>query len=350
MSEKILFVNIIKQCNMHCDRCYLTEDSRKDSTTLEWDTLKKVLESEWANSGPIALIWEGGEASLAGKEHFTDMVKKSIEFMPHARQTMVTNMYSLPNWIIELSRTLFNSKIETTFAMNGKFNLAKNHNEFMQRFAKNHIRATKEGLYCPINLELNDHTFNLGASALIDYFEQLAPCRLEFDLSVDFESFLKNPSYTIHGYPLLPLTSSYSNFSSFLIDIWDELGKRGLQDSITSSVTYEMMNNSDSSMFGVQRGCDFLTINPDGNLTTNPLFSDLIPTFLGNVLKSPINEIIESKKRTQLIRHEFRKTLDCGSCSYFSQCSGGPSHVPTFDGSGECAGMKRLRNYFGSSQ
>lgn len=333
---------------MHCDRCYLTEDSRKDSTVLEWDTLKKVLESEWAQAGPIALIWEGGEASLAGREHFTRMIEKSIEFMPHARQTMVTNMYSLPNWVIDLSKRLFKSRVETTFAMNGKFNLSKNHSEFMRRFAKNHIKATKAGLYCPINLELNDHTFNIGVPALVDYFEQLAPCRLEFDLSVDFESFLKDPSYTIHNYPILPLTSSYANFTKFLIGIWEELGKRGLRESITSSVITEIMSSSESSMFGVQRGSDFLTINPDGNLTTNPLFSDLIPTFLGNVLKDPIDLIIGSRKRTQLIRHEYRKTLDCGECEYFSKCSGGPSHVPTFDGSGECSGMKGLRYYFGN--
>lgn len=350
MSEKILFINIIKQCNMHCDRCYLTETSRKDPLTLSEEALERVLTSSWASQGEIGLIWEGGEASLAGRAHFRRLLERSRELLPHARQTMVTNLFNLPNWLVELSHEFFKGKIETTLAMNGKFSLSKDLGQFLTRFSKNHLKASRAGIVCPINLELNDHTVALGAPALIDFLEPLAPCRVEFDVSVDFEAFLKAPAYTLHGYPLLPLTASYLEFANFVKCFSTQLRERGLDRVINSSLIDEMREKKESSMFAVQRGADFLTLNPDGTLTTNPLFSDLAPTFLGNVLTDSMDTLLNSRKRSQFIRHELRKTLECHGCDYLSLCSGGPSHAPTFDGSGECSGMKSLRSFFGNDQ
>lgn len=265
---------------------------------------------------------------------------------PHARQTMVTNLYSLPKWLIQLSQLHFNSKVETTFAMQGKYSLSKNTTTFLQHFAKNYRKARMAGLACPINLELNDHTVALGPQALIDYLKPLGECRVEFDISVDFEQFLRDPAYTLHGYPLLPLTTTYARFSAYVIEFWERLVAQGLDQVITSSLIDEMREERVSSMFAVSRGGDFLTLNPDGFLTTNPLFSDLKPTFLGNVNTDSVNEILASRKRMQFIRHELRKTVDCMKCSYFSLCSGGSPYAPTFDGSGDCSGMKSLRQFF----
>ncbi len=346
MSERILFINLIKQCNVHCDRCYLTEESRRDSRRLPWETLDAVLSSEWANEGDLAMIWEGGEASLAGRHHFTDLLRRAIDKRPLARQTMVTNLYSLPNWLIDLSLKYFNGKVETTFALDGKYSLSRDVQMFLQRFAKNYRKAKSAGLTCPINLELNDHTVALGPQALIDYLKPLGDCRVEFDISVDFERFLKDPAYTLHGYPLLPLTTTYARFSAFVAEFWQRLVDQGLDNTITSSLIDEMREARQSSMFAVSRGGDFLTLNPDGFLTTNPLFSDLKPAYLGNVNQEPVNSILAGRKRMQFIRHELRKTVDCMKCPYFSLCSGGSPYAPTFDGSGDCSGMKSLRQFF----
>lgn len=346
MSERILFINLIKQCNVHCDRCYLTEESRRDPQRLTWPTLDAVLSSDWANESDLAMIWEGGEAALAGRQHFTEILDLAIAKQPHARQTMVTNLYSLPNWLINLSKQYFNGKVETTFALEGKYSLSKNGEQFLQHFAKNYRKARSSGLSCPINLELNDHTVALGPQALIDYLKPLGDCRVEFDISVDFEQFLRDPSYTIHGYPLLPLTTTYARFSAYVAEFWERLVDQGLDGIITSSLIDEMRDAKASSMFAVSRGGDFLTLNPDGFLTTNPLFSDLKPAFLGNVNSEPANAILSGRKRMQFIRHELRKTVDCMKCPYFSLCSGGSPYAPTFDGSGDCSGMKSLRQFF----
>lgn len=341
--ERVLFINIIKQCNMHCDRCYLTESSRRNAQILPFLAIEKILKSSWAQDCSLTIIWEGGEAALAGRHFFGEMVKQTKRLRPDAKQTMVSNLYSLPDWLIRLSQDYFESKIETTFSLGGKFSLSKNQSMFLTRFAKNFLKASNAGLLCPINLELNDHTVKLGSRRLVDYLAGLGKCQIEFDVSVDFERFLADPAYTLHGYPILPLTTSYANFARFVSTFDQEIRARGLELKIGSSLIDEMREKKQSSMFGIQRGSDFLTINPDGSLTTNPLFSDLVPTFLGNVLKDDIEMLLESPKRTRFIRHEIRKTAECMSCEFYSLCSGGPSHAPTFDGSGECAGMKQLR-------
>lgn len=343
ITERVLFINIIKQCNMHCDRCYLTESSRKNGEILEFTTLETILTSSWARDCNLTLIWEGGEASLAGREHFREMVKKASVICPGAKQTMVSNLFSLPNWLIKLSHEYFDGKIETTLSLDGKYDLSKNRDNFLKKFKDNFIKARKANLFCPINLELNDHTVKLGASALVDFLTPLGDCRVEFDVSVDFEQFLAEPAYTLHSYPILPLTTSYANFSSFVRNFDQEIVKRELGLQITSSIIEEMRDGLKSSMFGIQRSSDFLTINPDGNITTNPLFSDLRPTYLGNVKHEDIEAILSCQKRSRFVRHEIRKTLGCMDCQFFDLCAGGPSHAATFDGSGECAGMKQLR-------
>lgn len=346
MSEHVLFVNITKQCNVHCDRCYLTMDSRQDARTLSAQGLQAILASSWAQDSTLTIIWEGGEAALAGRDHLRALVNLAAELAPAAKQTMVTNLYSLPNWLIELSLQRFHGKIETTFAMGGKFSLSRDREMFLEHFKENFLKASKAGLNCPINLELNDYTVSLGPQALVDYLEGLMPCHVEFDISVDFESFLASPGYDIFNYPLLPPTISYAKFSEFIKQFWLELRHRGLEKKIGCSLIDEMIRSRASSMFAVQRGSDFLTLNPDGTLTTNPLFSDLEPTFLGNVLIQDVETLLTSRKRAMHIRRELRRSAECLGCEYYQLCSGGPAHTPVFDQSGECCGAKSLRTFF----
>lgn len=345
-SNPVLFINVTRQCNVHCDRCYLTLENRQNPSALCEQDLLSVLDSSWADNPNLTLIWEGGEASLVGKQHLSNLIASARSRRPGAKHTMVSNLYSFPNWLIEMTHNEFSGMIETTFAMNGKYSLDGNRERFLEMFKKHYKKVTQAGITCPVNLELNDHTIALGAPALIDYLADLGPVRVEFDISVDFKQFLAEPGYTLHGYPILPSTASYAQFSGFVKQFWEELLRRGLEKTITSSLIDEMRFGTVTTMFGVQRASDFLTINPDGTLTTNPLFSDLVPTYLGNVRQASVEQMLNGKKRQHLIRHELRKTANCLDCAYYSLCEGGPSHAPTFDASDECAGMRSLRTYF----
>jgi MoaA/NifB/PqqE/SkfB family radical SAM enzyme len=345
--ERLLFINVTRQCNVQCDRCYLTPENRRAKERLEPDVLSGLIQHPWFREKPLVIAWEGGEASLIGRERFTELVLRCKRDLPHARQSIVTNLLTAPDWLIDLTHEYFNGKIETTLAMDRKYTLDGSREVFLDQFAKNFQKVTAAGLNCPINLETNQETIDLGADKLLDYLEMIGATTLEFDISVDFQKFFQDPAYELSGYPILPLSVDYKQLSAFVIEVVKAVDAGRMGGKIICSLLEQTRHRTASSMFGVQRGFDFITLNPDGTVTTNPLFSDLLPTHLGKIGTDTVDHILFSGKRDRLMRHELRRTMNCLGCEFYEHCGAGPSHVPVFDGSGDCSGLKTLWQYFG---
>lgn len=344
--DRVLFVNVTRQCNVRCDRCYLTPEHRKEKERLSPLLLQKLISHDWFSAQPLVVIWEGGEASLIGKQRFNDLVDRCKSVLPDARQTMVTNLLAAPNWLIDLCHEHFDSKVETTLALDRKYSLSGSRDVFLESFSRSFKRFKDAGIECPINIETNCETVEAGPGALLDFLEGIGAKTVEFDISVDFKKFFDQPAYDLSGYPLLPASVDYASLSDYLMQFWLMAKERGLDKTISSSIFEQCLNLDTSMMFGVQKSMEFITINPDGTVTTNPLFSDLTPTYLGSVAIDSADEVIGCAKRERFLRYEMRRTSPCLSCKYFKTCSAGPSHVAVQDGSGECAGMKRLWDYF----
>lgn len=346
MGDRVLFVNVTRQCNVDCDRCYLTLDHRLKKERLSFDTFEKLVSHPWFSEKDLTVIWEGGEAALIGNKAFNGFARLCAEKLPHARQTMVTNLYALPDWLIELSHQYFSSHIETTLALSKKKGLISDEAQFLKAFASSYKKARAAGISCPINIELNRETIRMGPSALLDYLELIGANQIEIDVSVEFKEFFQNPAYGIDGYPLLPLTASYVEFSEYLkslmTDHWDRVRQLGIHSTLFDQ--YRLGRSS--TMFAVQRGHDFITLNPDGTVTTNPLYSDFPNTYLGDLNNQEPADILFGGKRDRYLRHEMRRTIPCLKCAHFEHCAGGPSHVPVQDGSGECVGMKSIWEQF----
>lgn len=344
--ERLLFVNVTRQCNVQCDRCYLTPEHRKQKERLDVETLSSLIRHPWFREEPLVVAWEGGEASLIGKKRFTELVMRCQEDLPNARQSLVTNLLTAPDWLIDLAHKYFNGRIETTFAMDRKYTIDGNREVFLDQFAASFKKVRAAGLECPINLETNQETVDLGADKLLDYLEMIGCTTLEFDISVDFQAFFKAPAFDISGYPLLPLSVDYKKLSKFALDVAEAVERGRLGGKLTSSLIEQCRHRSESTMFGVQKAFDFITLNPDGTITTNPLFSDLAPTYLGKLGEDSVDEMLFSRKRERLMRYELRRTMVCLDCEFFKYCGGGPSHVPVEDGSGECSGLKTIWQHF----
>jgi len=346
VGDRVLFVNVTRQCNVDCDRCYLTPEHRSEKERLNPDHFQKLVSDPWFSEKPLTVIWEGGEAALIGKKAFTHLAKLCAELLPEAHQTMVSNLYAMPDWLIDLSRLYFASHIETTLALSKKRSLSGSQDQFLERFASSYRKVKSAGLSCPINLELNRETIGMGPGALLDYLEMLGANQIEIDVSVEFSEFFKKPSYAVDGYPLLPLTATYVEFSGYLKSLMTEHWERVCKLGLHSTLFDQYKLGKRSTMFAVQRGHDFITLNPDGTVTTNPLFSDFPNTYLGDLNKQDTVDILFGGKRDRYLRHEMRRTIPCLKCAHFDHCAGGPSHVPVQDGSGECVGMKSIWEQF----
>ncbi len=340
MASNVAFVNVTRQCNVDCQRCYLTPEHRSGGERLPEAILRAFFDHPfWADESLI--IWEGGEPVATGSAFMREMVAVAKEVVPHARQTMVTNCYSVPTWLIDLAHDQFGSKLETTFAMGLKSNLAGDETAYREAFTKGLNRFWEAGVSCPVNVELNAETVAAGVDALASYILSTKAKVWEFDLSVDFESFLAAPSYSARSTPALKPTVSYSTAWGFLAQLKERWHQAFLDAGIVIGA-FEQIPGEANGQFNVLSEHRFLTLNPDGSVTTNPLYSDLVGTFLGNLGSSTMDQILSSPRRTGRIVDERRRLLSCSKCPHRSYCRGGPAHVPVYDGSGECAGGMKM--------
>jgi radical SAM protein with 4Fe4S-binding SPASM domain len=344
--QRVFFINVTKQCNLDCPRCYITEAHRKQPSTLPFDILHAAVDANAFPNSTATVIYQGGEPTLVGKEtltSYTDIVK---QHWPNARQTMVTNCLTMHNWCIDLIHDAFDSQIETTFALGQKTLLNGNHERYVEAFITAMQKAHRQGVRCTINVELNPETLKAGPQALMEVVLASETRDVEFDLSVDFAAFHRQPAFSKKGYPTLPPTASYLDVSHYLDRFISECSERMIQHDIRSNFIDTVNGRTQNKAFNVQRESDFLTINHDGLVTTNPLFSDIPQTYIGNLNTESITDILHHPNRHRRIAAEIERLSACRDCAYLSACKGGPSHMPVTDGSGECANLHALWEKF----
>jgi len=339
--EAVGFINVTRQCNVDCTRCYLTKEHRSAKERLPIHKLESFLGSMFWHGRPVTLIWEGGEPTVIGRQAMRDYCLLAREILPHAEQTIVTNCFSVPNWLIDLALQEFGGNAETTYAHAQKYTLGGDAYQYQRKFFAGLDKLWSAGIHCPVNVELNAETIQAGvdslAAAILD-----SQCKVwEFDVSVDFRSFLKEPRYTANSVPLLPLTVSYSSVWEYLLELNARWGSSFKEAGISIGAFQQQIGQS-NTQFNVACESRFLTLNPDGMVTTNPLYSDLPETFLGNVSIEGMDEILRSPRRKARIIADRRRIAPCQGCEHAFYCKGGPSHVPVTDGSGECAGGRAM--------
>lgn len=340
-TEAVGFINVTRQCNVDCKRCYLTESHRAAKERLPGNTLAAFLTADFWQDRPVTLIWEGGEPSVVGHSLMQLYVAHASDLLPHASQTMVTNCFSVPNWLIDLSHSAFNGQVETTFALGHKFSLSGSEDLYTRRFTAGLDRFWDAGVVCTVNVELNTETIERGPTVLADLMLTTKAKVWEFDISVDFRRFLAQPNYQASSTPELPLTASYASAWAYLHALHAAHGQQ-LRDAGITIGAFEQVAGEANNQFNVLSEDRFLTLNPDGTVTTNPLYSDLEGTFLGNLQEAPLDDLLSSPRRLARVIAERRRLMPCRACPHFSYCSGGPAHVPVTDGSGECAGGRAM--------
>lgn len=348
---KVVFVNVTKLCNINCPRCYLTPESRAQKDRLEPSHLISFIDhSFFKEPEPVKFIFQGGEPQVMGADYYDQCIHGIKQILPEATFGAVTNLYTAHDWFLELAKEHFGSAFDTTFALGEKFTLAGSHSDYLKKFIASAKRSVDAGVAPRINVELNPETVAATPQALIDIAHETGVVDWEFDHSVAFNAFARAPK-DLPGhpsYPHLPNTVPYQEYADF---IWEFLSLWGLHFPKTPlnngfAFLSRMQKGEgiglENMAFNVGRELEFLTINPDLTLTTNPLFSDIQTTYLGSLAEHSLDTLLANPERHARARYEKVRALPCQSCRYLNLCGGGPSHVPVFDGSGECAGAKSV--------
>gem|GEM_PF-5492295 len=261
--------------------------------------------------------------------------------LPAARQIIVTNLVHAPRWLVTLVQE-HNLVIETTFALGARALLDRSVEHFQERFIAAARRLADNGITLHVNLELNRETVACDPARLIEIIRDAKLTRIYFDISVQFDRFLRSPRYNADGYPVFETTITHAEHSRYLLELEERYGETLRSLGVHISNFDDPATSRTNNDFNVNRDGEFITLNPDGTVTSNPLFSDLEPTYLGNLETMSFDRIVRNPKRLWRIAYEAKRRRPCVSCPHLPSCQGGPSHVPLFDESGECAGHKLI--------
>ncbi|OXX42296.1 hypothetical protein B9J93_18150 [Vibrio sp. V17_P4S1T151] len=349
MKQPLLFINVTRQCNINCPRCYLTIEQRTRKECIPFEYIDKALSDPFFLGDDIEPIiaWEGGELTLVGQHVLRDYMQRVRDKFPKVRQTMVTNAYNTPNWLIDLCREYMDNHFEVTYSMGHKFTLDGSSEKYQERFLRSIQKARKAGMSVTVNVELNKETFEAGAGALVEIMRKSDAKIWEFDASVQFDKFLESPLYNHMMYPVLPLSINYDQFSSYLIELVDKYGHELQEMGIQSSILWHSQTQAKSQFFNVKNSDMMFTLNPDGTVVTDVLWCDMGAMILGNIKDQKISDFMDHPIRRKHSRWENKlRCKSCVNCEYYHSCQGGPSHVPVYDGvTNECAGAKKLYQF-----
>jgi len=341
---RVLFVNLTRRCNIDCPRCYLTPAHRAAREALDPALLEAALGDPFFrdHAGPVVVIHQGGEPQLLGRHAFGALVEVVGRVAPFARQTAVSNMVAAPDWFLDLAGDWFEGRIETTWAAGRKHTLAGDGPAYQAAFSRSLARAVEAGLVCPINVEVNDDTIAAGPQALIAMMLKTGARHCEFDLSFDFQAFRAAPAFGPGGAPLVAPTVPYSAVSAYLLALRRQILIQGLAGRVQSHSLVPLAQRGTDLPFNTRGEARFVTLNPDGTVTTNPLYSDVEATYLGSLRTHTLSELLAHPNRLARIAQEEARCAPCAGCRHWDLCRGGPSHAPWGDGQGECAGLRAV--------
>lgn len=321
-----LFINLTWTCNMDCPRCYIPKKLRDDVSMINPDYLAEVLEHKSIDpSDNTVAIYMGGEPSISsviGETGLKSHINTVSNILPNARHTIVTNLFNLPKWLVAMSLNEFAGQIETTYANGKKQTLGGNEAKYQEKFIKNLTTVTEAGINCTVNVELNIETIKAGVAPIINIMKESGAKDWAFDYSVNFNEFNTNPTFDDFNYPILTGNATLKEY-------WDFVNAIKADDWVINN---NVIIAPRADGFNVLEGNNFLTINTNCTVTTNPLFSTM-----EELEYMYVDELNNSGIREEHQRRAVSRIRPCIGCNEFDDCQGFSSHVP-IQQEGICAG------------
>ena len=314
-------------------------------------TLSKAMDMQCLQDTekPINIAWLGGEAltiPIPKLIEYREIINKKV---PHAKNRLITNLYSLTNEQIDFIKDTFYS-IETTYAAGLKMTLGGDEDKYQERFARNLKRLNDHGILCHVNVELNDRTVKAGVDHILELARETGQTSWEFDISIEFDKIFAG-GVKVNPYMYadeIPLTISYKQWADYVIQFVRDRNAECKELGLRIGFIGSCFANDSDPFFNTMKTADYLSINPNGDVLGAPVFAAIPAIHYGNIHKNTEEEILSHP--TKLSHTAWEQigrfsSSDCSDCPYYTECRGGFSCVPIHDGSGECIGMKSVRNY-----
>jgi radical SAM protein with 4Fe4S-binding SPASM domain len=349
-SKTTLTIEVSKACNVYCENCFLAYENRlRDRRRFKKEWVTKLAESSvFSECKDLYVSILGGELSIVDPEYLEDLVSHIKTLWPGCSFSMVSNFFNSKPRFVDLYLK-HSDVVETTFDF-GRQNLNRDRDVFLGSFRHYIEELAKRGadLNIDINFVMNRQSLDYGVDAALDYFSSFdlpegGRLLVKFDHGIDFVTFRAQgmPHDKRSGMPFFPLDLSYGEYAAFVAEFRKRRDARGLSKVVVPQIDFADQRPDDRFFFTKGSG-RVISLSSDGFVTTNPVFTEIPSTYLGNIADMTLDECLASDRYFRAYSGERRRALECSSCEYFDRCEGGSLFLPKHVGgdTSECAGIK----------
>lgn len=349
-SKLTLTIEVCKACNVYCENCFLSYHNRLHDRRLfklEWlDRLAESTVLDETKELYVSIL--GGELSIVDPDFLEAFVDRIKTLWPQCAFSIVSNLFNSKPRFVDLYLK-HSDLVETTFDF-GRQNLNQDRSVFLASFKRQIelVAARGRELNIDINFVMNRQSLEYGAAAALDYFEGFVlpeggKILVKFDHGLDFGTFraMGMPHDPRSGMPNIPLDMNYATYAAYVSEFRALRNERGLDRIVIPQIDIADQRPDDRFFFTKGTG-RVISLSSDGFVTTNPVFTEVPSTFLGNIADMSLDDMIASDRYRAIFSKETRRALECSSCEYFDRCEGGSLFLPRYaDGDrSECAGVK----------
>ncbi|MCV9964153.1 4Fe-4S cluster-binding domain-containing protein [Pararhizobium sp. BT-229] len=349
-SKVTLTIEVCKACNVYCENCFLAYENRlRDRRLFKKEWVTKLAESRiFQKCEDLYVSILGGELSIVDQDYLEDLVNHIKTLWPDCSFSMVSNFFNSKPRFLDLYLK-HSDVVETTFDF-GRQNLNRNRDVFLASFRQYIEELARRGadLNIDINFVMNRQSLEYGVDAALDYFSSFSlpeggRLLLKFDHGIDFVTFRAQgmPHDRRSGMPMFPLDLGYGDYAAFVAEFRRKRDARDLSWIVVPQIDFADQRPDDRFFFTKGSG-RVISLSSDGFVTTNPVFTEIPSTFLGNIADMKLDECLGSDRYFLAYSREQRRAMECSSCEYFERCEGGSLFLPKHLGgdTSECAGIK----------
>ncbi|HXE71308.1 MAG TPA: radical SAM protein [Candidatus Nitrosotenuis sp.] len=311
-------LKLIESCNLACSYCYQA-GHLGPGRVMAFSTLERVLaEVGRISQGPLWLLWFGGEPTLVGLERFRQALEISARLLHdrpvyHGLQTNATLLDE--RWADLLAEHGF----AVTVSLDGPAHL-HDAGRPARRGGGSHaaaeagVRALQaRGLQPRASCVLTPVTLP-HPELLVDYFA---------DLGVPEVDFVPATRHAAGGLEVLVTAEQYGEFMVRALERWLALGRRGFRVRMLAALARRLSGLA-PRYCKLEGSCSsYVSFAWNGDVYPCDEFFALPGHCLGNVLESPLDEILASPRATQIYSQWNSLPPDCRGCRWESVCGGG---------------------------
>jgi len=338
-------------CNLSCQYCYVFKANQKQRG--EKIMLPEVIEgaiNQLASTRDLEQIdfnWHGGEPLLAGYDCFQFILEQEAwakkAYSAKIYNRIQTNATLLtPEW----AEFLANNDFGVGISIDGPSIVQ----DFQRSFEDGTPSFSKvmQGINCIEEKGINNGKLLVITPHSNKYVSEIFEfCRMQmpkFDIIPCFHVDKRT------GEVIEPTISpvEYGDFLIALFDLWVEKDDPDIYIRFFDEILQVMMGGF-STLCSLTRSCkDFITIDWNGDIYPCDNFSGYSNFLLGNLLETPISQIIENSKSQEILTQISLSPESCQNCQWFSVCHGGCTHqsyMPGFSFGKKfyyCSSRKRL--------